>query len=126
MDHEAYAFNWDAFAIELLPVLQRALETDDRSELVHSIEANREQLTDTSDGHPLTVNWRAELAVADLQVLGDYALTRFYDPAQLSGVGEAWVPLSDALPGDAQAALLGSPIGGASHWFDPGRMGSYF
>ena len=57
---------------------------------------------------------------------GDFALTRFYDPADDRGVGNAWVGIDASLPEQDRPALLGRPLGRAGREFDPGRQGSYF
>ena len=57
---------------------------------------------------------------------GDFALTRFYDPAADRGLGYCWNVIDATLPEDGRRALLGSPLGPEHNRFDPGRYGSYF
>ena len=123
MEHKGYAFDWQAFERELYPVLLKALETGDLHELIAFIERNRDQLSDPYEGAPLNDRWQAMLSNRDAHEYGDYALTKFYDPGQAMGVGEAWIELSERLPA---RALLGEALGPKGNPFDPGRMGSYF
>ena len=82
-------------------------------------------LTGPYDGELIHTGWRSKLEAGDIQELADYALTRYYSPADDFGVAD-WLLISDTLPADVQAALLGVPLGPAMRYFDPGRMGSYF
>jgi hypothetical protein len=125
MEHKAYAFDWSRFEADLLPVLVRALTADDPAELAAYIDLHLGELTDPYEGEPLAAGWRDGLGNRDVHEYGDYALTRFYDPAECHGVGHGWARLSEELPGPA-AALLGAPVGPAGRQFDPGRYGSYF
>jgi hypothetical protein len=126
MEHKAFAFGWDGFVTDLHDLLVQALETGDPSGLTSYVDTYRASLSDPYEGAPLGVDWRDQLELGDVQELGDLALTRFYDPSRLYGVGNAWLQLGDTLPEEAQAALLGFAIGPPDAPFDPGRMGSYF
>lgn len=74
----------------------------------------------------MSADWQEALENRDLHEYGDYALTRFYNPTDCSGVGYEWVRLSDNLPEPAAKAMLGFSIGPPERLFDPGRYGSYF
>jgi hypothetical protein len=83
-------------------------------------------LTDPYEGEPLSADWRDTLGSRDVHNYGDYALTRFYDPANSCGIGYPWTRLDDQLPEPAANAMLGFPIGPAQNRFNPGAYGSYF
>jgi hypothetical protein len=120
--HKAFAFDWVAFEGDLAPILQRALETDDPSAIEAFIEEHRLVLRDPYEGEALSPDWRDLLEVGDLQELSDFALTRYYNPAEDVGLAEAWSELHEAVEAREKASLLGTPFSS----FDPGRMGSYF
>jgi hypothetical protein len=127
MSHKAYAFDWVAFQRDELPgLLTGALETSDRSGLAAYVELNRECLKDPYEGGPLGEDWEGQLENRDAHEYGDYALTRFYDPAADCGLGYCWNEIDDAVPQEGRLALLGSPLGPWHNRFDPGRYGSYF
>ncbi len=125
MLHKAYALAWAAFEEDLLSLLERGLRSGRTDELVAFIEAHRAELTDLATAEPLGTRWRAKVNLADVQPLGDLALTRYYNLRGDRGLEYAWLATHEALSSDAQAALLGEPIGYPT-LFDPGKMGSYF
>jgi len=125
MLHKAYALAWTAFEEDLLPLLERALRSGRTDELVAFIDDHRAELADLATAYPLGADWRSNVDLADVQQLGDVALTRYYDLRQDRGLCHAWLKVHSALPPPVQAALLGEPIGGKT-LFDPGKMGSYF
>ena len=84
------------------------------------------QLKDPYEGEPLSADWRDKLGNKDVHEYGDYALTRFYDPADCWGIGYEWARLSEELPESAANAMLGFVVGPPGNLFDPGRCGSYF
>jgi hypothetical protein len=126
MEHKAYAFEWTRFEFDLHPLLVQALFDDDPAALEVYIDRHRSELTDPYEGEPLAADWRDTLENRDVHEYGDYALTRFYDPADWSGVGYEWARLDDELPEKAADALLGFSVGPPERLFDPGRYGSYF
>jgi hypothetical protein len=127
MFHKAYAFDWPAFEQDELPeLLSRALETGDLTGLVAYVERNRHVLKNPYEGGPLDEDWEELLENRDVHEFGDFALTRFYDPAAEFGLGYCWNEIDDAFPEEGRLALLGSPLGPAHNRFDPGRYGSYF
>jgi hypothetical protein len=126
MEHKAYAFDWSRFEIDLLPLLVEALIRDDTEVLEAFIDRSLAELTDPYEGEPLSLDWRDTLGNRDVHEFGDYALTRFYNPADNWGIGYAWARLSDRLPEAAANALLGFAVGPMENLFDPGRYGSYF
>lgn len=126
MLHKAYAFDWFRFEPELHALLIRALTEKKCVELERFIDQHFGDLTDPYEGEPLSANWRSALENRDVQEHGDFALTRFYNPADDFGIAEQWTTLSDRLPATAANALLGFTIGPPERPFDPGRYGSYF
>jgi hypothetical protein len=126
MEHKAYVFDWSRFEFDLRLLLTEALATDDTAELEAYIDRHLTELMDPYEGEPLTAEWRDALENRDVHEYGDYALTRFYDPGDCSGVGYEWARLSEELPEPAAVALLGFTVGPPGRLFDPGRYGSYF
>jgi hypothetical protein len=127
MLHKAYAFDWLAFQRDDLPtLLQQALATGDPAELVNYIRRHRALLKDPYEGDPLGEDWQDHLGNRDVHEFGDFALTRFYDPAAERGLDYYWNPIDDALPEQDRQVLLGVPFGPRHNYFDPGRYGSYF
>lgn len=126
MDHKAFAFDWDAFESELLPVLTQALETSDTAALKAFIDEHRESLVDPVSEDLLAEDWQDTLVSGDVQELADLALTKYYEPTEDCGLGEWWDEINKSLAPAAGAALLGTPLKGGAQVFDPGRMGAYF
>jgi hypothetical protein len=126
MEHKAYAFDWLRFEPDLRPLLVAALTGNEPGEVEAYIDRHVAELKDPYEGEALPVDWRDMLSNHDVHEYGDYALTRFYDPADCWGIGDGWMRLSDELPEPATNAMLGFPIGPSENLFDPGRNGSYF
>jgi hypothetical protein len=124
MEHKAYAFDYASFANELRPILEEALREDSVDALREFIQANLPRLLHPAGG-PLPKAWEDELENSDVHEYGDFALTRFYDPGDDIGLGEAWVEVAELYGQKVSDLLLGRPIGGET-LFDPGRLGSYF
>lgn len=127
MSHKAYAFDWDAFQRDDLPrLLDRALATEDLAPLAAYIKRNRENLKDPYEGDPLADDWQNHLENRDVHEYGDFALTRFYDPAEDCGLGHCWNRIDRAIEEEDRDILLGLCLGPEHKRFDPGRYGSYF
>jgi hypothetical protein len=126
MEHKAYAFDWAQFEFELHPLFVEALTVNESSGLEAFIDRHLAELTDPYEGEPLSTNWRDALGNQDVHEYGDYALTRYYDPADCRGIGYGWAQLSEELPEEAANAMLGFAVGPEDNLFDPGRYGSYF
>jgi hypothetical protein len=129
MSHKAYAFDWLRFERnELSRVLWHALETSNPAALRSYITAHVDELKDPYEGEPLDLAWEEKLENRDVHEYGDYALTRFYDPAEDWGsIAAQWRAIDGRLSTDAdRSALLGTPFGPPGNYFDPGRQGSYF
>jgi hypothetical protein len=126
MDHKAFAFDWNSFERDLLPILIGSLASGDGESIRAFIQEHRKRLLDPYEGNPLPDDWISLLETGDVQELSDFALTLYYHPSEDQGVGPAWSQLVQQLPTEIQASLLGDPIGTTTGRFDPGRMGSYF
>jgi hypothetical protein len=127
MSHKAFSFDWKAFeSDELFRLLIEALQSNEVSSLIGYIKNYHTELKDPYEGEPLDRNWREMLANHDVYEYGDFALTRFYDPAADLGVAEEWIEVDNLLADPDREAFLGFPIRCANNVFDPGRMGSYF
>jgi hypothetical protein len=109
--HKAFAFSWESFAEELTPLLSQALASERDAALEAFIERNISACSSPYDGEPLGSNWKELLEVGTTQELGDFALTKYYEPTQDFGLGEAWGELEAALLAPQRAALLGTAFG---------------
>lgn len=128
MPHLAYAFAYSAFREELAPALERALATGEGDELRSFIDANLAALSDPYEGEPLPDDWRELLESGDVQELGEFALTKYYDADLDMGLDQDYAGIASDLEqaGVGAALLLGTPLGTAPKLFDPGRQGAYF
>jgi hypothetical protein len=126
MDHKAFPFDWVTFEREFLPTLERSLARNDGLEIRDFITAQWRQLRDPYEGDPLAGNWRDALDCGDIQLIADYAITKYYNPSDEFGLGLHWMRIQSDLPEEGRVALLGTPLGPQHRRFDPGRMGSYF
>jgi len=136
MDHKAYALDYHGFERDLAPIISRAVQTGDADELRTFVERNFAQLKDPNEGGPLGFDWlelvepplsnRPDLSV---QLWGDLALTKYYDPTQDFGLGAEWQEAEDRLQAaglEPAPIVLGHPLGTEGHFFDPGLQGAYF
>jgi hypothetical protein len=127
MEHKAFEFDWSAFDSELHRLLVDALAFNDSASLVEHIAGHIGQLRDPYEGEPLKPDWRSMLGnLDDIHTIGDFALTRYYDPKADFGIGGTWLAINEVLDQPTQSALLGQVVGQVLEPFDPGRMGSYF
>jgi len=126
MCHKAYLFDWRAFQSELAPLLWKSLTDNDAAPLMRFIGAHWVVLVDPYEGEPLESHWADQLDVRDVHVIADFALTKYYDPRQDYGIGDAWFRIERSLAEAQKAALLGLAFGPTQNHFDPGRMGAYF
>ncbi len=136
LDHKAYLLDYEAFESELAPILADALETGEMEELRAFVESNLSELKDPSEGEPLGSNWQELVKPPDperrdleLQLWGDLALTKYYDPAQDDGLSTEWEDLEGELKEagvDATRVLLGRQLQVDGRVFDPGLQGAYF
>ena len=129
MEHRAFAFDFEAFVDELANPLLSALASGDIESLVKFIELNLAELKDPYEGNSLDASWREMIEFADAHQYGDFALTKFYDPANDIGLGTGWAVIEDLLNATidhGEVIILGKPFGPTSNYFDPGKLGSYF
>lgn len=127
MSHKAFAFDWAAFKGDSLRhILLAALATGETGEIAGYIEAHRKHLRDPYEGDRLDADWADMIENGDVHEYGDFALTRFYTPANDGGIAEEWLAIDARLKIADRAALLGKPLGDSGAYFDPGRQGSYF
>ena len=126
MEHKAFAFDWTSFDRDLRPILVNALQDAEPTHLVRFVDDNLDLLSDPYEGERLQPDWKTQLQnVHDVQELGDFALTRYYDPASDAGIGGAWLDLDGSIE-KLRDKMLGQSIGPPDNLFDPGRMGAYF
>jgi hypothetical protein len=77
--------------------VHRTLETGDPSGWVAYIEQNQDTLKDPCGGGPLDPAWQELLENCDVHEHGDFALTRFHDPAADCGLSYCWNQIDDTL-----------------------------
>jgi hypothetical protein len=128
MEHKAFVFNFQGFEKELRPLLERALRSNDSSELLRFIHSNRASLKDPYEGAPLEEDWRETADDQDAHQSGDIALTKYYEPSDDLGLGPEWEDLQSQLLArlGKDEPLLGRTVGPPTNPFDPGKMGAYF
>lgn len=129
MLHKAFLIEYDQFTLELKPILEHSLLVDESKPLVEFIHKSFDVLRDPYEGKPLGVGWENLLETRDVQEYGDFALTKYYDPAADLGLGAGWTAIQDWIAEDAKmepSPVLGEVVGRREAPFDPGRMGSYF
>jgi len=127
MWHKAYIFDWQAFERDpLYGLLLTALKTDDPADIARYIDIHRGEIKDPYEGESLGLDWQNMLENRDVNEYGDFALTRFYDPAKDRGIAGSWLGIDARLKGADRMALLGFVLGEPARAFDPGRQGSYF
>jgi len=128
MEHKAFVFDFRSFEKELRLILERALSSNDSSELLQFIEDHRASLKDPYEGEPLEEGWRGMAEGQDAQQWGDFALTKYYEPGNDLGLGRNWEVLQSELLAKLgkDQSVLGRTVGPPANPFDPGRMGAYF
>jgi hypothetical protein len=127
-EHKAFVLDYQSFELQLKNVLESALENENVSQLSSYISQNQAYLKDPYEGQPLTNEWESMIESRDPHQYGDFALTKFYDPTEDIGLGYDWENVQEILSRKLTDvnSVLGSPIGPASNYFDPGKMGAYF
>jgi len=129
MDHKAFLLDYVPFDRELRPTLEGALLSGSLTGLEAFINLNVGKLRDPYQGEPLGSNWKAMLETHDAHQYGDFAMTKYYDPAADIGLGASWETVQDLISADSaltNSCILGNTIGPQDGPFDPGKMGSYF
>jgi len=121
--HKAFAFSSESFAEELAPLLSQSLASRSTSLLEAFIERHISACSCPYDGEPLGPEWRELLEMGTTQELADFALTKYYEPTEDFGLGEAWGQVEATLLAPQRAALLGTALGPPDNLFDPGLQG---
>ena len=129
MDHKAFVFDHARFSHELAGLLASSLESGSVAGLRRFVGDQLSDLKDPYEGQPLAADWESLLETRDAHQYGDFALTKYYDPADDLGLGRDWERirsmLTKPLNGDVRL-FLGVPFGPKNNLFDPGKLGSYF
>ncbi len=123
--HKAYEFDYKEFHLEFEDILFMSLNTQDIDALVKFVNSNIQFCKYPWESEKLTDNWQEELEIGDVHEVGDYGLTKFYDPNNDYGLGYYYSELSEKYP-KLEEFVLGIPFGPTDNYFDPGKMGSYF
>lgn len=128
-EHKAFAFDYRSFIGELKPLLEKALAENDIDSLKSFIDENLPLLKDPYEGNSLDDSWEDMIEAKEVHQYGDFAITKYYDPAADIGLGYEWENIQKLLLKESPSLasnVLGFPIGIAPNYFDPGKMGSYF
>jgi hypothetical protein len=123
MEHKAFLFDAELFRVELESIIVEALNSGRTLGLMAFIEANRDKISDPDEGTPIEES--IVLEGADIHRIGDFAITKYYEPGKDIGLGNDWTIIQNQLPEPLKGSVLGAPIGSGTRYFDPGRMGSY-
>lgn len=131
MDRKAFIFDYLAFIEQLSSLLEEALLTNKTEGLISFIEDNIVSLKDPYEGEPLDSSWEDLMEdLKDVHNYGDFALTKFYDPANSIGLCYDWQQIDDILSRELSVdpldIILGHSFGPDDNHFNPGRMGSAF
>jgi hypothetical protein len=57
-EHEAFVFDWQAFAAEMLPWISDALSTEDRGRFARLVDTNLTLYRCPYDGRALSLSWK--------------------------------------------------------------------
>ncbi|MBV6621412.1 MAG: hypothetical protein KI793_00395 [Rivularia sp. (in: Bacteria)] len=129
MEHKAFIFDYDTFVKELADILIDAIETNENHQLIAFIENNLPYLKNSEEGESLDTSWKELIEVGDASEYGDFAITKYYNPADDIGLGYDWMQLDDLLLQELNvdvSPLLGTVFGSSENYFNPGKQGSYF
>lgn len=123
--HKAFCFDCLAFDKDLQPLMELSLLVNDPTQLIAFIDSDYRDFIDTYEGVALNKVWKNLLVdFNDVHEIGDYALTRSYDPQRDFGIEDAWLTIDEILTPFELCALLGSTLGRES-FFDRGKLGAY-
>lgn len=129
IEHKAFLFDYINFDRELRPILEDALVSGDCGGLVSFIVAHLHDLRDPYESEALGDAWETMIETQDAHQYGDFALTKYYNPAADIGLGATWQNVQELVAADPAltvSPILGSTIGPQNDPFDPGKMGAYF
>ncbi|HEY9692878.1 MAG TPA: hypothetical protein V6D15_11765 [Oculatellaceae cyanobacterium] len=128
-DHKAFVFDYNSFERELKSIIEDAIDTGSYEDLERYIIANLNFLKDPHEGESLSEDWKEMLEYQENpDQYGDFAMTKFYNPAEDVGLGHEWADAQSILSNEFEdsSIVLGTPIERNAVFFDPGKMGSYF
>ena len=114
--HCAFLFDHEAYQRELAPVLHSALASSDPTELMAWLLANQARLKNPFNAEFIEDGWVEALEYYDVAEFGAYALSAFFEPSALRGLGSGFDTARDALvatgrmPEEAERMLAGEPI----------------
>ena len=131
MKHKAFIFDYDSFRSQLKEILITSLLTKQKWDLIKFIEYNFREIKDPDFGFPLDHNWEEMTLKNDVCEFANFALTKFYEPANDIGLNDEWQGTKEALNdifkvGESDNIILGNPIGMNNVYFNPKQTGSYF
>lgn len=125
MEHKAYEFDFENFEFELKDILFNSLQSQAIDSLSKFVDSNINFCTYPWESEKLPSTWREDLEIGDVHEIGDYALTKFYNPNDDFGLGYDFSDYSERYP-ELEPFLLGEAFGPKDNLFDSGKMGSYF
>ena len=128
-EHKAFVFDSDGFNRELRPLLESALHSGGIEQIRMFIVSNKSSLVDPYEGGALGDDWEDMIEDKDVHQYGDFAITKYYSPAEDRGLGTEWECIKNIILDASElgySPILGLPVGTDGEFFDPGKMGSYF
>ena len=131
MIHKAFIFDYDNFKSQLKEILINSLLTKQKWDLIKFIKHNFPEIKDPDLGFPLDQTWEELTSKTDIYEFADFALTKFYEPANDIGLNSEWQETQEALKDifeivESDNIIWGDPIGMNNIYFRPKKKGSYF
>ena len=90
MEHKAFVFDCEGYSIELEKILTNSLLNNETTFLISFIEQNLENIKDPYEGEPLELSWKTAIDLKNVDEVGDFSLTKFYNPTDDIGLGDEW------------------------------------
>jgi hypothetical protein len=112
-DHKAFVFDYTSFDRELKKIVEDAIDTGGYEDLERYIIANLIFLKDPYEGESLSEDWKEMFEhQEDSDQYGDFAMTKFYNPAEDIGFGHDWADAQNILLNEFEdsSIILGTPI----------------
>ena len=131
MKHKAFIFDYDNFASQLKEILINSLLTKQKWDLIKFIQHNFREIKDPDQGCPLDQTWEELTSRNNVCEFADFALTKFYEPANNIGLNSEWQETKEALKDifeivESDNIILGDLVGMNNIYFNPKKTGSYF
>ena len=131
MKHKAFIFDYDNFTSQLKEILINSLLTKQKWDLIEFIQQNSLEIKDPDLGSPLDRTKEELTSMKDVCQFANFALTKFYEPANDIGLNGDWQETKGALNDvfeivESDNIILGNPIGKNNIYFNPKKTGSYF